>query len=246
MVKVFEDIKEVFRSEYLSKSIFGFTEEKKAQKIYENRKRDSFVTNYHYLAFYLDPRYREMKIIESDEGLISIVYQTLNSYAVYLGIINSAEDSEELAESLDAFRTSSKVYGIPLLIGRSPSKYWKHLKSFSSSSKLATIAHKLLSIPASSAGVERSFSTQKRTHTSERNRLTSVKVEKIMRIHWSLNQKIKEEKALKETLEFKVSNSINETEFDLNEVIVLEDPYTDEQLNTYDEPVRPQGSPVLS
>jgi hypothetical protein len=40
-------------------------------------------------------------------------------------------------------------------------------------------------------------------------------------------------------------NSI-ETEFDLNEVIVLEDPYTDEQLNTYDEPVRPQGSPVLS
>jgi hypothetical protein len=58
-----------------------------------------------------------------------------------------------------------------------------------------------------------------------------------MRVQWSLNQKIKEEKALKEILESKVSNNINETELHFNEVIVLEDLYTDEELNTYDEPV---------
>ncbi len=40
----------------------------------------------------------------------------------------------------------------------------------------------------------------------------------------AVESKLKEEKPLKEIFGSKVSNNIDETEFDLNEIVVLEDP----------------------
>ena len=79
VIKVCEDIKQVFNSENLRNSIFSYNEELKVIEIIENRFGIPLITDYHYLAFYLDPRYREIKIIESKEELITKVYNALHT-----------------------------------------------------------------------------------------------------------------------------------------------------------------------
>jgi len=231
VVKVFYDLKKVFEEQNLNNSVFLKSEEKKVLTIFENRCEGKFVSNHHYLAFYLDPRYRDLKVIESDERLVAIVYKTLESYANALGLIECRKDRDDLSDSIDNFRNSENLYAIPLLAGRSPLKYWKHYKSFPKTAMLAKIGARLSSIPASSAGVERSFSTQKRIHTQVRNRLSDKNIDKIMRIQWSLNCQLNDERALIEVDDNENIGNSDEVELDIDELIILEEPFTEDELN---------------
>lgn len=105
-------------------------------------------SRFFFLAYYLDPRFLADKRIEENEELISQVYDTLFSYANALGCVSKEdEDREQLVDSLDQFRNGDKLYGTQLLkCPKSPTKFWKHLRRFPASAKLAYCATRLLSI----------------------------------------------------------------------------------------------------
>ena len=232
VIQVFQDIKKSFdESEFTqllsSRELVNF------QQIYSNRCQTKFVNDFHYLAYYLDPRYRSNKLIEEDLHLTLRVYNRLQLYAESLNLIENDNDKKELADSLRSFRESEGIYGSVLLIGSSPNSYWKHLKNFPSTRLLSEIARRLLSIPASSAGVERSFSAQNRVHTVVRNRLSNERIEKIMRIKWFLNKKQKVDAneafdALSENIDF-----------DIEEVVPIDDPINYDFLEVDSEKVVP-------
>ena len=80
------------------------SEQIKANQSFNNRCKGKFITDYHYLAFYLDPRYLEYTIITDDEYIASRVYMTFTSYAMDLGLIENPEDSTNISEELSKFR----------------------------------------------------------------------------------------------------------------------------------------------
>ncbi|XP_030766335.1 uncharacterized protein LOC115890268 [Sitophilus oryzae] len=57
---------------------------------------------------------------------------------------------------------------------------------FSEVSDLATIAIRILTVPSSSASVEREFSCQSRIHTKDRNKLSNETVEKLLAVEYNL------------------------------------------------------------
>ena len=146
----------------------------------------------------MDPRYRKDKLIDSEEDLTLTVYSTLEIYAKNLNLIRNDVEAQELGDSLRDFRESKSLYGLPLIGGKTPKNYWRHLSSFPKTKLLSEIGFRLLSMPSSSAGVERSFSSQQRLHSNSRNRITDAKIDKLIGIKWFLGQKIKEEKSLNE------------------------------------------------
>ena len=66
-----------------------------------------------------------------------------------------------------------------MLNDKNPRRFWNNYKMIDRTKKLATIASRLFSVPCSSASCERSFSTQKRVHTKDRNRLKEEKIHKL-------------------------------------------------------------------
>jgi hypothetical protein len=235
VVHTYIEFKKVFEALNSTDSLLTLSEKLKAQSTYKTRCEGKFVSDYHYLAYFLDPRYRHSKLIESKEDLAKRVYELLLVYALGIGCIEGPADMAELADNVNHFRNSKGLYGLTLMCGKNPASFWKNLKEFPSTLKLATIGSKLLTVPASSAGVERSFSTQKRIHSSERNRLSDKNVDKLMRIQWMLNKRLKEEKDLKER--HKPIAEEQEIEYDMNidNIINLDPPYTLEELYDIDE-----------
>ena len=63
-----------------------------------------------------------------------------------------------------------------------PRLYWSAVGQFDPYQQFANMALRLLSIPASSAAVERSFSKQSLFHTQSRNRLSKETIEKAMSV----------------------------------------------------------------
>lgn len=64
-----------------------------------------------------------------------------------------------------------------------PSIYWKHYL-IGTHNMLAKIAVRLLSVPCSSASVERQFSITSKTHTTSRSQLCEVTIRQAMLIKW--------------------------------------------------------------
>lgn len=124
------------------------TERQSIDCILHNYLQEQNFSRFFFLAYYLDPRYRDDKRIDESEELIAQVYDTLFSYANALGCVSSKEeDREKLVDSLDEFRNGVKLYGMQLLkCPKSPTKFWKHLGRFPGSQKLAFCASRLLSI----------------------------------------------------------------------------------------------------
>ena len=207
-------------------------EQNKAVDIYKNRCKGKFINNYHYLAYYLDPRYKKDKFIDSDEDLTLTVYSTLENYAKNLNLIHNDVEAQELGDSLRDFRDSKSLYGLPLIGGKTPKNYWRHLWKFPKTKLLSEIGFRLLSMPSSSAGVERSFSSQQRLHSNSRNRITDEKIDKLMRIKWFLDQKIKEEKSSIEESGLDTEFSDDEV-LNLDEIFNLEMPFSEEEINDF-------------
>ncbi|RWS21025.1 uncharacterized protein B4U80_11953 [Leptotrombidium deliense] len=149
-----------------------------------------FISEYHLVAFYLDPRFREYSLPE--ETVFSIM-TTLEDYARKLGFIACERDKDDIADALCDFRERKKIFSCSLLSTSDPNRFWKRLVTYNSVKKLAMVACRLFSIPASSAGVERNFSIQGKVHSKDRNRLSKEKVERLMKVKWylSLNPDIK-------------------------------------------------------
>lgn len=151
IIQIYFDVKLTINNNHFFDGISSLcdkTERQSIDCILHNYLQEQNFSRFFFLAYYLDPRYRSDKRIEENEDLIAQVYDTLFSYANALGCVNNeTEDREKLADSLDEFRSGSKLYGMQLLkCPKSPIKFWKHLRRFPASAKLAYCATRLLSI----------------------------------------------------------------------------------------------------
>lgn len=185
VVEVFYGLKNIITTDNLYPTVLSLVEAKKAVKLLELRCSNKFITEYHSLANFLDPRYRG-KIIENDEEMVVIILQTLERYARSIGLLCCDQDKDEIADSLADFRDGKKLFGCKMFSTKNPGKYWNRFKSYKSARRLAELSSRLLCIPASSTGVERNFSVQGRIHTKLRNRLGAAKIDKLTRVSWFL------------------------------------------------------------
>ena len=121
-----------------------------------------------------------------------------------------------------------------------PFVYWENLLEFKNTKLLALIGSRILSIPASSAGVERSFSTQGHLHSKVRNRLNECKIDKLMRIKWALQEESKSTSDIHNLTSSQSDSQVSvidvqteETEsedIDIDEIIELDECYTESEL----------------
>ena len=71
-----------------------------------------------------------------------------------------------------------------------PTAWWK---GFCSNQELSKIASKILSLPSTTAAVERSFSTYGNIHTAKRNRLSNDTAKKLVFISQNIKYRIEAE-----------------------------------------------------
>lgn len=211
------------------------SELQKAKQIYANRSADRCISLHHYVANLLDPRYRGERF-QNDPTRRMNVLTALESYAQKVGVAVTLEDKLSLGAQLTSFRMRLGFFKTNMLNHPKPLVFWQNYLQFPETKLLAQVGCRLLSIPASSAGVERSFSTQGYIHNKARNRLGEVKMEKLMRVKWTLSNQAKAFKPTKST-----TKKENDTHFDLcppdenndadiDELIELDNAFTEEEL----------------
>ena len=147
------------------------------------------------MANYLDPRYQGHSFKDNEDRLAE-VYATLWKYGENLRIIQFSDDKQEVLTSLTRFMSKDKMFGNTDT--SNPSMYWMMMSNYPGNKKLAAIAIRLSRIPSSNAGVERSFSIQKRMHSDERNRLKKQRVDQMMRIKYVCKREVESQKNLHE------------------------------------------------
>ncbi|UXI19277.1 Dihydrolipoyllysine-residue acetyltransferase component of pyruvate dehydrogenase complex [Sarcoptes scabiei] len=155
IIKIYFDLKSTISESKFFNGIgdlCGKLERQTIDSIIHDHLQEQNFSRYYFLAYYLDPRFRDDYQIESNEELTAQVYDALFNYANTLGCVNNDdEDREKLMVSLEEFRNGDKLYGMQLLkCPKSPSKFWKHLRRFPGTSKLSYCASRLLSISARS------------------------------------------------------------------------------------------------
>lgn len=96
-----------------------------------------------------------------------------------------------------------------------PLTWWN---SFCSSTNLCVIANKVLSVPATSAATERSFSTFSNIHTKKRNRLTTSNASKITFVAHYWRQTAEKNKKVNYTEPEVEPNEIDENTVDLSKI----------------------------
>lgn len=210
-----------------------------AKTFYLKRATDEHVTPYHYLANLLDPRYRGQRFSTDGQKILQVV-NLLDSYALTLGLALTTEEKQKVGTQLTAYRNNEDLFSSPMFFHEVPNKYWKNFLMYDSTKLIATIGCRILSIPATSADVERSFSIQGNVHTKSRNRLTEKNIDKLMRVKWHLyfEAKQKELERSKSTRDDRDDNSRNDEDFeheeeadDIDEIIYLDEPYNPEDIS---------------
>lgn len=189
VVDVFMELSDLYQIQNLKKLVEDEADYNYLIAIFEKRIEDNFINKYHHLAYFLDHRYRGGKLA-TDETYIVTVLKTLEEYGTLLEIIKDDEDKKIIGTQLTNFRLQvpGSLFSLPLLTANEPKLYWKNFMSYESSKKLAIIAHRLFTIPASSATVERGFSMYARIHSKARSRLSRSSVDKLMRVQWALRK----------------------------------------------------------
>lgn len=210
------------------------TEMQKAKQIYINRSADRCVSMYHYVANYLDPRYRGARF-QNDHARTMNVLKALESYAQKVGVAVTLEDKQRLGTQLTSFRMGLGLFSTSMLHHPVPMQYWRNYLQFPDTNILAQVGCRLLSIPASSAGVERSFSMQGYIHNKSRNRLGEVKMDKLMRIKWSLTNQAKSSKHNENAATKKIDKHFESLpeesdDVDIDELVDLGEAYEENDL----------------
>jgi hypothetical protein len=144
------------------------SEIKKAVEVFRKRSTDQKITSLHLLANLLDPRYRGHRFLE-DERRMLMVLNKLEPYASTALLVRSNQDKEEIGRQLTSYRGKDGLFGNNMIMDNTPHLYWNNLLLYKSTKALAEIGVRVMSIPASSAAVERSFSIQGNLHTKSRN-----------------------------------------------------------------------------
>jgi hypothetical protein len=200
VVEEFEKLKEIFlpersRHHILIGSVLD-SEIKKAVDVFKRRSTDEKITPLHLLANLLDPRYRGDRF-KDDEMRMQLVLNKLEAYGSETNLMSSSQEKLEIGRQLTSYRNNDGLFGSNMLMDNVPHMYWNNLMLFKSTSALAQIAVRILSIPASSAAVERSFSIQGNLHTKSRNRLSEDNVDKLMRIKWCLDDEEQKDRTIR-------------------------------------------------
>lgn len=172
VMKVFADLDQSI-AKNLSQSPTLKSEENSIKKILPSRK--SFITKkIHLAANLLDPRFRGEHIDEED--MIDAI-ETIHEIATH----EQENSSDKVLAEVADYRSKEKLFSKEFLWKSaehtSATSWWNGLCA---STQLSKIASKILSLPPTSASVERSFSRHGWIHSEKRNRLTSERAAKLV------------------------------------------------------------------
>ncbi|XP_072564792.1 uncharacterized protein [Paramormyrops kingsleyae] len=174
---LFAELKEEIQT-ILPTSLLLKAEETAVVKSLEQR-REFCMKPVHAAAYMLDPKY-DKGILSGEE--INGAYAVITAMSDHLGL-----DKGKVLGSLAKYRTKQGLWkgdGIWQSCQHiSAATWWKGLCE---SEALGPVASILLQIPPSSAASERNWSLFGNTHTKVRNRLTNVRVEKLVGIRANL------------------------------------------------------------
>jgi len=152
-------------------------EQSEIKKHMDNRWGSTFLKDGHYLAYYLDHRYSGSLTDEVYLGCLELLKRLCENLEI---------SYSEARDQLSDFECKASLFGKEILTSTDkPISYWKGFRKFAP--ELSKIALRLLTVPPSSANIERVFSHQKRIHSLDRNRLKHENVKKLIISKWWLN-----------------------------------------------------------
>lgn len=167
-------------------SHFSQQDTKKINEIIQQRE-DFVLTSTHKLANILDPRFRGQSLNDTEKTQAVL---NLEFYMKEYGFWENETRRSNIFSSYFKYIQKEGPFK-PCLYWdsenmKNPVTWWKMFQNFSEVSDFATIATRLLSVPSSSASVEREFSCQSRIHTKDRNKLSNETVEKLLAVEHNL------------------------------------------------------------
>jgi hypothetical protein len=166
-------------------------ERKTLEKAIEKRLEGVFIGGAHFACYFLDTRF-ENNLLSRKQRNSAIIF--LMSQAVSTKLIqNTLEDMNDFRDLISQWEFKEGQFRN---VESSESDYWRLIVSYQGDEsffkvKLAELALRLFSLPASNASVERSFSMQGLIHTKIRNKLSIEKQRKILTIQFSKKVGIK-------------------------------------------------------
>ncbi len=181
-----------------------------------SKREKHILTKTHYIANLLHPRYLG-KILNEEIHLKAMEFleEILSKESINIRPYLEFNTREGRFKSQALWSNSGTENAI---------MWWKYFKGFEAYSKLADLAIKYLSIPPSSASIERNFSLMARIHSIDRINLTNDKIEKLSAIQH--NSKLFESENIENYLEIisEVKNEIRDgdkdDECDINETFI--------------------------
>jgi len=178
VAKIFSELQQHFE-EVVATSPLNKAEEKVVKAALASRK-DFCLKIVHKAANLLDPQCIGRHI--SEEDTIDAC-EMISNLAVLTANVNEVAVLADLA----SYRAKTGLWSKPFIWKASlsvpPLTWWNGMCA---SRPLAIIARKILSLPATSAACERSFSTYANIHTAKRNRLTTSRAGKLVYISQNL------------------------------------------------------------
>ena len=173
------------------------------------------------LSNVLHPLYRGKNLTPGEKSMAA-------NYLIVIGKQREM-DKNKLVQSYQQFVNDEHYFSTPFISSldqKRPISWWKFVRNQSSHGSLCEIALRLLHIPPTNTSVERTFSRQKFIHRSERNRLSSEKVNMLMQIHCNLNR-------FGDDQNFNERNFVLESEPEIDDAeLVAEDESEDENDET--------------
>lgn len=156
-------------------------EEKNIKKALKIRK-EFCISNIHNAAHVLDPKhFGKCLISEKHNDAVEFIYQLTKK------LDNLDVEARQVIADLSRFKnkngTFPKEYLWAAIDNTDGLNWWN---TFCSETELSKIAIKVLSLPATSAAVERTFCSYKDVHSLKRNRLTNERASKLVFIKHNL------------------------------------------------------------
>lgn len=177
---IFKELETSFKNT-IQKCKYFKTEEKNIMKALKIRK-EFCISNIHNAAHLLDPKYLG-KCLNTEEhsDAVEFIYQLSKK------LDNLDVDAKQVIADLCHFKNKTgpfcKEYLWAAINDTNGLNWWN---AFCSEIELSKIAIKILSLPATSAAVERTFSSYKDVHSLKRNRLTNERASKLVFIKHNL------------------------------------------------------------
>lgn len=144
-------------------------------KFFTNR-FEMAMSDYHYMAYILDPRYNGEKLTE----------EQLDNTMNYINIYHQEIMAEVITYQAQGFPFKPYLFNENVVSKIKPLTWWKALEK-NLTKEMNEIVKQLFTSCASSAGIERIFSSYGIVHTKLRNRLGMEKSSKLVSIFKSLN-----------------------------------------------------------